>query len=155
MEIRGQYIECHIIRRIGERTEFLLLKRAPGEIYPGIWQMVSGGIEAGEVAYKAALREMNEETGLVPEKFYTLPLISSFYTPHADTINFLPVFLAIAGSEQSVRISSEHSEFIWVSGEKAKELMIWEGQKKGVDYILDNYVNNFREDAALNLEIVL
>jgi dihydroneopterin triphosphate diphosphatase len=155
MEIRGQYIECHILRRNGETWEFLLLRRAEGEIYPGIWQMVTGGIEAGEVAYKAALREMKEETGLVPEKFYTLPMISSFYSPHSDTINFLPVFLAIAGSEQSVRISGEHSEFVWVSGEKAKELMIWEGQKKGVDYILDNYVNNFREDAAFNLEIVL
>jgi dATP pyrophosphohydrolase len=32
--------------------------------------MVSGAVEAGETGWAAALREIEEETGLVPERFY-------------------------------------------------------------------------------------
>jgi len=33
----------------------------------GTWQMPQGGIDAGETAIEAAMRELNEETGLLPE----------------------------------------------------------------------------------------
>ena len=34
---------------------------------PGAWQMPQGGIDNGETAREAALRELTEETGLLPE----------------------------------------------------------------------------------------
>ena len=46
-----------------------MLQRADNEeIYPGLWQIVSGGIEQGEKAYEAAAREVREEIGGEPKK---------------------------------------------------------------------------------------
>ena len=42
--------------------EFLVLLRAPAG--QGYWHLVSGGVESGEEPREAALRELEEETGL-------------------------------------------------------------------------------------------
>ncbi|MFA7229097.1 MAG: NUDIX domain-containing protein, partial [Melioribacteraceae bacterium] len=70
MNVKSSLIEAHIFRRNGVDIEFLLLKRSPGEKYPGLWQMVTGSVENGEKRYETALREIKEETGIVPIKFW-------------------------------------------------------------------------------------
>ena len=45
----------------GGGTEFLQLRRAPGEYLAGTWQTIYGGIHEGEKAYQTALRELREE----------------------------------------------------------------------------------------------
>ncbi len=37
-----------------------------GNAYPNAWQMPQGGIDPGETAEAAALRELEEETGVTP-----------------------------------------------------------------------------------------
>jgi len=66
-------IEAHIFCKKKNGIEFLLLKRNEKEIYPGLWQMVTGKIRKGEKAYKTALREIKEETGLKPKRFWVTP----------------------------------------------------------------------------------
>lgn len=68
-QIVTNYIELHICRRTDDGFEFLLLKRADdAKIYPGIWQMITGTIESHEHTKDTLLRELEEETGLKPEK---------------------------------------------------------------------------------------
>ncbi len=43
------------------------------------WQMISDRIEHGEKAWEAALREIEEETGLVPGRFYFTDALEQFY----------------------------------------------------------------------------
>ena len=57
-------IEVFLFRRRGRRVEFLLIRRAPPRSLAGVWQPVTGGIKKGEAAYRAAAREVLEETGL-------------------------------------------------------------------------------------------
>src|SRR5262245_63547611 len=88
-------VEVCIFRFIGDRPEFLLLKRAPDErLYPGIWQLVTGTIEPGETATQAALREVLEETGFSPRVLWSVPFINSFHDPHLDVINLTTFFAA-------------------------------------------------------------
>ncbi len=53
----------------------VVLARADGRVFageridtPGAWQMPQGGIDRGETPRAAGLRELHEETGVVPER---------------------------------------------------------------------------------------
>lgn len=137
VKIISNLIEAHIFRMNENKIEFLLLKRSDKEIYPGLWQMVSGRIKRSEKAFQTALREIQEETNLKPKKFWVVPNINSFYLPEKDFITFLPVFLVQVDSHSEVILSDEHSTYRWVSAQEAKKLLAWSGQRKSVDIIIE------------------
>jgi dATP pyrophosphohydrolase len=139
MRIVSELIEAHIFRKSKKGIEFLLLKRSPETIYPEIWQMVTGKMNMGEPAYKAALREIKEETGLIPEKLWIAPNVNSFYDHINDTISFLPVFAGRVLSDSKIVISEEHSEYQWASPGNTKKLLAWPGQKKSIDVITEYF----------------
>ncbi len=69
--------------------EILLLRRSPGRILPGLWQCVSGTLEPDERVALGALREVEEETGVVAadiEAFYDLDFVNQFHEPSMDGI---------------------------------------------------------------------
>ncbi len=140
MNVESSLIEVHIFRKIENDLEFLLLKRASNEKYPDLWQMVTGSIE-NENAHQTALREINEETGLTPIKFWVVPNINSFYSPERDVIVMIPVFAVLVDENQKVIISEEHSEFKWVKKEEAIKLLAWPGQRNSVEIIYEYFTN--------------
>jgi len=153
MEIKSDMIEVHLFKIVDGDLKYLILKRSENEIFPGLWQMVTGKIECGEKAYETAIREIKEETGLLPKKLWVVPNINSFYSQAEDCISLLPVFAAQLSSSCSVKISEEHCEYKWVSSKEAKKLFAWEGQRKSVD-IIENYF--VKEKNFLDLvEVVL
>jgi dATP pyrophosphohydrolase len=103
--------------------------------------MVSGKIKENETAYHSALREIKEETGLTPEKFWVAPTVNSFYSPDKDYICLLPVFAAGVKDECEIKLSKEHTEYKWVNPEEAKQLLAWDGQRKSVEVIVDYILN--------------
>ncbi len=139
MKIATVYIEVHLIRENNGKIEFLLLKRASYEKFPDIWQMVSGKIKSDETAIEATLREIKEETNLIPEKLWVLPRVNSFYLAEDDSINLVPVFVAKVDNKSIVKISDEHSEFSWVDGKEAKRLLAWSGQRASIDLISEYF----------------
>ena len=139
LPIVSNMIEAHIFRIKKNKIEFLLLKRSENEIYPGLWQMVSGSIHEDETAYQTALREIIEETKLIPKKMWVVPNINSFYSSEKNCISILPVFAAQVKFNSKVILSEEHTESVWVTKEKAKKMLAWVGQKKSVDVITDYF----------------
>ncbi len=135
-------IEAHIFREVDNALEFLLLKRSDRVIYPGLWQMVNGKIKKGEKAYQTALREIQEETGIIPEKLWVVPKVDSFYSHENDNMMLLPVFAAKFKTSSNVVISEEHCEFKWVNPIETKKMLAWEGQRQSVDLIF----NYFKEE---------
>ena len=153
MEVKSTIIEAHIFRETAKGIEFLLLKRGENEIYPGLWQMVSGKFDKDEKAFETALREIREETGLVPEKFWVAPNVNSFYSPEGNYTSMVPVFAAKVTDNPDVKISDEHSDYRWVSPVEAKKMLAWEGQRRSVDIITEYFT---RELSTLNfVEIML
>jgi len=140
LQIISNMIEAHIFRIKKNKIEFLLLKRSENEIYPGLWQMVSGSIHNSETAYQTALREIMEETKLRPTKMWIVPNINSFYSPEKNYISVLPVFAAQVKFNSKVILSDEHTKFVWVTKEKAKKMLAWVGQKKSVEIIADYFI---------------
>jgi dATP pyrophosphohydrolase len=134
------FVESHLLKKVENDIEFLLLKRAPGEIYPDIWQMVTGKINDDEKAYETAIREIKEETGLSPEKLWVVPNVNSFYSPKHDKVLQIPVFAALI-NDDTVKLSEEHSEYKWVKKEEAKKLLAWPGQRNSVDIIYEYFLH--------------
>ncbi len=141
MKIISNLIEAHIFREQNGILEFLILKRAPYQYYPNLWQMVSGKIKDNETAHATALREIKEETNLTPEKFWAAPTVNSFYSPDGDYICMIPVFAVKVNYICEVKISNEHTEYKWVNPEEAKQLLAWDGQRKSVDVFVDYFLN--------------
>jgi len=142
MNIKSTLIEVHIFRKIEDGIEFLLMKRAPNEVYAGVWQMVTGSIENGEKAFETAIREIKEETNLIPNGFWIVPNINSFYSSVDDSITMVPVFVAEVEKNSDVILSSEHTEYLWCSKDEAKVLLAWPGQRKSVDIISEYFSEN-------------
>jgi len=141
MKIISNLIEAHIFRETESGIEFLLLKRAKDQIYPAVWQMVSGKIKENEKAFETSLRELREETNLTPLKMWIAPKVNSFYSSQSDSICLIPVFAVQVKKDSKVIISDEHSEYKWVTSDEAKRLLAWDGQRKAVELIEEYFLN--------------
>jgi len=126
------------------------LKRAEDQIYPAVWQMVSGKIKensfptsetaTSEKATETAVRELKEETDLTPLKMWVAPKVNSFYSSQSDSICLIPVFAVQVKKDSKVIISDEHSEYKWVTSDEAKRLLAWDGQRKAVELIEEYFL---------------
>lgn len=139
MNITSEYIEVHIFRKTKSQIEYLILKRSETESYPGLWQPVTGTINKNEKAYETAVREIYEETGLLPEKFWLVPKVSSFYIPTKDVISLYPVFCAEILTEAEVKLSPEHSEYKWVGYNDAYKTVAWKQQRESLELINEHF----------------
>ncbi len=112
-------ISAYIARWEGNEPRYLLMRRSSYYLH-GIWQGVSGGIEAGEFAAEAALREIREETGLTPVKLYSADTVEVFYQPSEDAVQLIPVFVAMAPEPCEVRLApAEHDDYAWLRLDEA------------------------------------
>lgn len=79
------------------------------------WWPVAGKPEGGETARETALRELQEETGLVPLEVHEFGM----EIPHADPACRLETFVAVVEPGSEIRLNYEHSDYQWVDGEGA------------------------------------
>jgi dATP pyrophosphohydrolase len=144
MKIISTMVETHLFRETKNGLEFLLLKRSDDQVYPGLWQMVTGKIKesasGGEKAFQTAIREIKEETGLTPHQLWVAPTINSFYEPKDEYICLLPVFAARVSNEE-IKLSTEHTDYKWVDRVTAQKLLAWDGQRKAIQIIEDYFLN--------------
>ncbi|MET1232271.1 MAG: NUDIX domain-containing protein [Candidatus Limnocylindrales bacterium] len=118
--------------------EFLLIRRAPGRIFPGLWQCVTGGPEPGERIPMAVLREVAEETGIGPaaiEAFYDLDMVSSFYDEGPDAVVNGAIFALRVRVDVEPHLSHEHDAFQWVAADEARTLAVWPSYAESIDRV--------------------
>jgi dATP pyrophosphohydrolase len=129
----SRFVEVVVFRFGRNGPEFLLLQRADEEpVYPAIWQVVTGTLRDGESALDAARRELEEETGLAPDRFWVVPHISTFYEPKADELHHCPFFAAQVGPKDEPVLSREHQRYRWLPLAEAGLLLLWPAQREGL-----------------------
>lgn len=142
-------IDLYPYRLIGGKPQFLLLKRAKGKIYEGQWRMIGGKVNPGETSWQAALRELKEETRLVPVKFWAIPSVNQFYEAASDTIHAIPAFAAQVDEEVQPVLDDEHTGTTWADADSIQKYIHWPEQRRLVqltnsiilsDQILDDWL---------------
>ena len=139
-DILVRVVDAYVYRKTENGLKFLILKRASTKLYEHLWQGVAGKIEAGETAPQAAIRELDEETGLKPKHMFIADHISRFYETYGDRINLVPVF-GIEVDSDEVTLSEEHCDYKWVTLDEALEHLVWRGQKQGIQVINEMVLN--------------
>lgn len=110
-----------VIHGHGADARLLVIRRARG-VFKGAWTYVMGGIEAGERAADAALRELHEETSLRPQGLYLAGAFDVFYDPRRDAIRKVAIFVARVDSRE-VHLDDAHEAFEWVTFAQADALL--------------------------------
>lgn len=123
-------IDLYPYKLDGKKISYLLFKRAAGRIYDGQWRMIGGKVQNGESHWKAALRELEEETTLKPLRMWTIPSINSFYEHQTDAILMIPAFAAELDGASPVKLDSEHSKYAWFSLDEALDKISWPEQRR-------------------------
>ena len=104
--------------------EFLVLLRSPER--HGYWNPAAGGVEQGETPGEAALRELEEETGLtLPVRFEPLALELGYRRPDTgEWITLHPYSVEGPPGWEPV-LNDEHVEYRWCSAEEADRLLAY------------------------------
>ncbi|MBI4895872.1 MAG: NUDIX domain-containing protein [Candidatus Aenigmarchaeota archaeon] len=106
---------------IQKDNKFLLLKRSPNSHgYRNTWDFAGGRDEKGETPEQSVIRETKEETSydIVPghhvrkEEYHDKEFDLSFHY-------FIPI--KVSGS---LKLSKDHTEFLWVSRKDIKKLKL-------------------------------
>jgi 8-oxo-dGTP diphosphatase len=106
-----------VIRREGR---VLAMRRAmTKDAGPGLWETLSGRVDAGETPLQAAAREVREECGL-DVRFDPRPV-----TAYPATRLSLPMMIIIYAADYvggEVRLSHEHDRYAWLTPDELTEV---------------------------------
>lgn len=137
--MRTQQVECIVFRKKKYQIQYLLLKRVPEK--GGFWQPPCGGVEKEDSSLiDAAYREIQEEAGIsknevvrIIENVYEFTMNKDYLTGKESAPLTEYVFGFEVKPDIIVRIDGnayiEHEEFVWVSYEKAIEMLKWDDNK--------------------------
>ena len=134
--IHVRFVDTFVLRRGGGEWEVLVLRRSAHGRNPGSWETVHGTIEPGETPVQASLRELREETGLAPERFYNLSRIEGFYQHRTDELAIIPAFAAVVAAGAAPRLSEEHDAFVWLAPDEATRRFTWPRERRALDDVL-------------------
>lgn len=134
----------------GRKREYLLLNYLGGH-----WDFPKGHIELYENPIKTTLREIKEETGLEVKilKGFERKVTYSFKHRGEFVIKDVIFYLAQA-KNQKVRLSKEHKGYVWLSYEKAFELITFNKEilKDAENFLRKKFAQGF---TLIELMVVL
>lgn len=116
-----------VFRDAGDSLLYLLLNYTSGH-----WDFVKGKIESGESPVHAAIREAEEETGIVDLKFiedFKESVRYDFQFKGEIVHKKVTFYLARTGTEEIV-LSHEHQDFVWLELDDAIERVTYENARR-------------------------
>jgi dATP pyrophosphohydrolase len=148
------YVSLFVARQTASNShEFLQVLRVRGKYMGQTWQLVTGGIDEGETAWQAALRELREETGLAPIELFQVDVLNTFYLAKTDTISMSPMFCAIVAPDAHVQLNHEHTEFRWVPRDQMESRIMWPGERAAFVELCREILDNGPAKPHLKIEI--
>lgn len=110
-----------------DNDEILIVKRHPkSKTDPEMWELPGGKVEKGEFFADALVREIKEEVNLDVNVGDFAEAVQNDYS-HKRTVQLMMYLDVIAGD---IKISEEHTDWMWASIEKIRTLEISTSLKK-------------------------
>lgn len=113
IEKDGAYLMMHRIKK-------------ENDINKDKWVGIGGKFEKGETPFQCALREIEEETGIIPLNLRYRGIVE-FISDKYETEN-MHLFTA-DGFEGEIKKECAEGELVWIKKEQINNLKIWEGDK--------------------------
>jgi 8-oxo-dGTP diphosphatase len=96
----------------------LLVRRAPWDTRPGMWELPGGKVDRGERVQRALARELEEETGLMLAECRRITC-RDMISPRGRRIREHVYLTSAIGA---VSLSDEHDAYAWVESPEGLEL---------------------------------
>src|SRR3989344_4070327 len=135
----GKEVSAGIIiyRKMPEGPKFLLLYHGGG-----YWNFPKGKLEEGERSFRAAVREVEEETGL---KYKDLRFSKDYFKAHdrfvfqrgGDKVSKHVFFYLAETKNPEVRVSSEHEGYGWFLYERALQTLKYKNLRDILKFAYD------------------
>ena len=134
-KLRIGVVDVYVICDAGRSWQVLTLRRS-GKAHsrsPGSWETVHGKIEPREKPAAAAIRELEEETGLTTSRLYSITT-NPFYVHKSNVVQVAVAYAAFV-DHTKVRLSAEHSSFEWLSVARASRRFTWPREAEALVHI--------------------
>jgi mutator protein MutT len=130
-----------IIELIGE-NKILLLKRSDNADYsPGIWEDITGRVHQFEEPEDALRREIAEEAGIEVEIQKPLTTFHLFRGEKSADTELIGIIYYCTTDNPHVKISGEHTEYLWTTPQEALTRVTHPGVKKDIERYLEEIKN--------------
>ena len=135
--ISGNVVDVYPFALVDGRAQYLALLRTPGLPLGNTWQAVHARIEKRETAVRAAVRELEGQTGLQPTSLWNIDYVNTFYSPEEDAVYVVPSIGALVSWSSSISLTPEHVSWEWISGDMALRRFPWVGQRLAIQTLQD------------------
>jgi len=148
LQVRSRAVAAVILAGRGEAARALVLQRNKNTSR-GLWSLVMGRIEKGETAAVAIRREIAEETGIAIDSLYTSGCCDTFFNSGANTVEIMPIFVALFDTPPAVTLDHEHLAYRWLSFAEAAEILAYPGQRQALPEIKRDFADRAPPDFRL------
>lgn len=126
---------CYVMHE--EKTLMLFRNKKPNDYHEGKWNGLGGKFEQGESPEECAVREVEEESGLIMLN----PKMQGFITfPMFDGKKDWYVFLFTASKFKGKLIDSTEGKLEWIPNDELSNLNLWDGDKIFIPWLFgDKY----------------
>ncbi|HPC31040.1 MAG TPA: NUDIX domain-containing protein [Candidatus Paceibacterota bacterium] len=124
-----------IFRKTDKGREYLLLHYPSLKEGKDYWEFPKGHLEGKEKPEEAAIRELEEETGLKIKKLIPgfKKKIKYFFRKDNQIIFKIVYYFLAETEDKKVKISSEHLGFQWLNPDKAKKLVKFKNSRQLIE----------------------
>lgn len=106
--------------------KYLLLRYTAGH-----WDLVKGHVEIGESDKEAAIRECEEETGIIELEFLDFSGdVHYFFRRGEELVSKDVIYFYAKTNTKEIKLSHEHQDFIWLDIDEAIKKITFKSSKE-------------------------
>jgi dATP pyrophosphohydrolase len=130
-------VDAYVIRRLNARLQFLLLQRRADATFANAWQAIHARVLPDESGLDAAVRALQEATGLGASTVYSADYVNQVFDHTRDAIVLIPVFAFEVEPYTRIDPGPDFLAFEWCERDEAAARLMWSGQRWSVRHIDD------------------